>query len=61
MKKLVMFLPVALLFLLAACGNDNGTSAQRQEFQEQTEDQIADFNQQIEDARERAEGLSGDA
>jgi hypothetical protein len=38
MKKLVMFLPVTLLFLLAACGNDNGTSAERQEFQKQVED-----------------------
>ena len=64
MKKLIILLPMGLLFILAACANGDGedvSPAERQEFREQVESQIAEFNEEVEAAKERSEELSGDA
>ena len=59
LKNLWFLLPVVLL-LFVACNAQNKTAAEREEFQQQFESQIANLDQQIQDARDRASDLPGD-
>ena len=60
MKKLWFIWPLALL-LFFGCNATNNTATERAQFQQQTEARIADFDQQIHDARSRAAEMSGDS
>jgi len=49
-----------VLLLFIACNAQDKTTSVREEFQQQFESRIATLEQQIQDARNRANGLSGD-
>ena len=59
LKKLWFLLPVVLV-LFVACNAQNKTAAGREEFQRQLESQMANLDQQIQDAKDRASDLSGE-
>lgn len=59
MNKLLICLPFLILVILAGCGD--GQNAERQQFREDMEEELSQLNEQIEDARQRLEGLSGES
>jgi outer membrane biogenesis lipoprotein LolB len=61
MKKLLLLLPFIALLLLIGCSNQDQTAPQREEFQQQMESQLGEFDQRIAEGRNQAEGLTGDA
>ena len=50
-----------LLLLLIGCDVPDKTVSERQKFQQQTESQLADFDQKIQDAKDRSGEVSGNA
>lgn len=61
MTRLLMLLVALPLLFLAGCANDSNATAERREFERRMEERIGHFQQRILEARERAEGLSGEA
>ena len=60
MKKLLLFIPLVALLFLVGCTNQNQPAAGREEFQQQMQTQLDEFDQRIEEARNQAKTLSGD-
>ncbi len=60
MKKLLLFIPLVALLFLVGCTDQNQSAAGREEFQQQMQTQLDEFDQRIEEARNQAETLSGD-
>jgi TolA-binding protein len=60
MSRHLLLLAALPLLFLAGCGNGNDYSAERQAFQDRLESQIAEFNQQIQELRERSTETPGE-
>jgi chromosome segregation ATPase len=59
LKKLLLFIPLVALLFLVGCTDQNQPAAGREEFQQQMQTQLDEFDQRIEEARNQAETLSG--
>jgi chromosome segregation ATPase len=60
LKKLLLFIPLVALLFLVGCTDQNQPAAGREEFQQQMQTQLDEFDQRIEEARNQAKTLSGD-
>jgi septal ring factor EnvC (AmiA/AmiB activator) len=61
MKKLVLLRALVAFLFLVGCTAQDQSASEREEFQRQMESQLAEFDQSIEEARNRATELSGDS
>jgi hypothetical protein len=64
MKKLLLLIPIVALLFLVGCTAQDQPALNREEFQRQMESQLDEFDQRIErveEERNRATELSGDA
>jgi DNA repair exonuclease SbcCD ATPase subunit len=61
MKKLLLLITLVAFLFLVGCTAQNQPAVEREEFQRQMESQLAEFDQRIEKARNRATELSGDS
>ena len=64
MKQLLLLMPLVALLFLVGCTDQDQPASEREEFQRQMESQLDEFDQRIErveEERNRATELSGDA
>jgi septal ring factor EnvC (AmiA/AmiB activator) len=61
MKQLLLIMPLVALLFLVGCTAQDQPSSEREEFQRQMESQLDEFDQRIEEARNRAEELPADS
>ena len=60
-KKLLLLVPLLTLLFLLGCANPDQPETEREQFQQEMESRLDEFDQRIAEARNQAEGLSGDA
>ena len=61
MKQLLLLMSLVALLFLVGCTAQDQPASEREEFQRQMESQLDEFDQRIEEARNRAEELPADS